>query len=52
MPDRIDLTPFAGGGTIYTIGGFCAVNFCRSMFSSLRVVSLAMRKLVKCKISN
>ena len=44
--------PLEGGGTIYSNGFFCSVNFCRSICSSLWVETGIIRKLVQRRIWN
>ena len=44
-------THFSGGGTIYSTGVFCSVNFCRSIISSYRIVGDIIIKLVNFKLT-
>ena len=45
-------TPLEGGGTLYSNGFFCSVNFRRSIYSSYRVETDIIRKLVQRRIWN
>ena len=45
-------TPLVGGGTIYSNGFFCSVNFGRSIYSSQRNVSGIIKKLIQRRIQN
>ena len=45
-------TSLVGGGTIYSNGFFCSVNFGRSIYSSSRNVSGIIKKLVQRRVRN